>query len=156
MCIRDSSLASRSAIAGLTLRRSRSNSLTDWRDTPIASARPVGVKPNSGKKSSRSISPGCVGLRCIGIVLGILIVFRRLSGSHKPQHRKHRRRQTGSRFSIGRLSRSSIALLDPPVAHASDFPEESSDLPALLRDRHTQVCERLVSQRLAGTSRPCR
>jgi hypothetical protein len=49
---------SRNAISGLTARRSRSNSFTVWRDTRRDLAQPDTVKPYSGKKSSRSITPG--------------------------------------------------------------------------------------------------
>ena len=49
---------SRSAISGLTPRRSRRSSLIVCRETPNAPARLETVSSYSGRKSSRSISPG--------------------------------------------------------------------------------------------------
>src|SRR5215831_3885514 len=64
---------SRNAISGLTARRSRSNSFTVWRDTRRDLANPDTVKPYSGRKSSRSVIPGCVGRTFRGRLLGMLI-----------------------------------------------------------------------------------
>ena len=63
----------RRAIPGLTARRSRSNSLIVWRETPSASARADAVSPKSGRKSSRSISPGWVGRTCLCPVFTMLM-----------------------------------------------------------------------------------
>src|SRR3990167_3833649 len=65
---------SRNAISGLTARRSRSNSFTVWRDTRRDLEKLDMVKPYSGKKSSRSITPGCVGRTLRSRLLGMLIV----------------------------------------------------------------------------------
>lgn len=51
-------LPSRSAISGLTARRSRRSSFIDCRETPAASASAVTDRPYSGTNSSRRISPG--------------------------------------------------------------------------------------------------
>ena len=46
---------------GVRARRSLKSSLMVWRDTPNAAAKEVVFNPKSGRKSSRKISPGCVG-----------------------------------------------------------------------------------------------
>jgi hypothetical protein len=65
----------RSAISGLTARRPRRSSFTDCRDTPAASASAATLNPKSGRKSSRSISPGWVGRRVILRLFGTAIAF---------------------------------------------------------------------------------
>jgi hypothetical protein len=52
---------SRSAINGVTARSSLNSSWIVCRETLRATANALAVKPNSGMKSSRNISPGCVG-----------------------------------------------------------------------------------------------
>lgn len=75
------SRARRKAITGVRERRSRSNSFTVCRETAIAFASPDADSPNSGRKSSRSIVPGCVGGISLCCVLGILMLKPPLSGS---------------------------------------------------------------------------
>ena len=66
-------------MSGVSARRARTSSLTDCRETPIASASSATVIPTSGRKSSRSMSPGWVGRRFLTLVLGRLIVAVSLS-----------------------------------------------------------------------------
>lgn len=61
--------ASRSAVLGVTPRRPLTSSLTRWYGTRIASANWRCDRPIGSRNSRNSISPGCVGTRCVGTLI---------------------------------------------------------------------------------------
>jgi len=59
----------RSAVSGDTARRPRTISFKRGNDTPSLTAKSDCVTPRGFRNSSRSISPGCVGGRCVGSLM---------------------------------------------------------------------------------------
>ena len=68
-------LASRKAVLGVTPLLPLTSSLTRWYGTWISSANSRWVIPIGRRKSSRSISPGCVGALWVGILTIIVFLF---------------------------------------------------------------------------------
>ena len=56
----------RRAVSGVRSRRPFTRLFTRWKETPIRLASSDWVSPRGSRNSSRSISPGCVGARCVG------------------------------------------------------------------------------------------
>ena len=96
--------------------------MTDWRETPTASAKPATVSPNSGKKSSRTSRPGVSADVSSLMYLEYSSITSRLSESRISQHRKRRRRQSGSRFATVSLTEMECCPFRSPSSAWSRLP----------------------------------